>query len=41
VVGQITTGPGKDLRYGLVALFATTRAASHETLVARLEYEFF
>lgn len=41
LVGQITTGPGRDLRYGLVALYGTTTAASRETLVARLEYEFF
>lgn len=41
LVGQITMVPGKDLRYGLVALYGTTTAASRETLVARLEYEFF
>ncbi|AOV17680.1 hypothetical protein BJI67_11975 [Acidihalobacter aeolianus] len=41
LVGQFTTEPGKDLRYGLVALYGTTTAASRETLVARLEYEFF
>lgn len=41
VTGQIPFGPGRSLRYGVVALFGASHAAAAGTLVLRLEYEFY
>jgi len=41
LTGRIHVGPGKSLRYGMVALLGLSDAAADNTLVGRLEYEFF
>lgn len=41
LTGRITTGPGKSLRYAVLVLRGTGRAAAGTTLVFRLEYEFY